>query len=106
MAAEKVTQEKLLNKQTQINGLEAGLSIESLESIPAVESNQDNNTPSVQDSRKEKVDRALRKAVEEGRVGYDSQKVKKRIEGNLSPKDAGSWGALIEGKQQGVSANN
>lgn len=105
MAAEKVQQEKL-NGGTQINGLEAGSSIESLESIPAVESNQDINNPHAQDSKKKKADRALSKAVEEGKVGYDSQEVKKRIEGNLSPKDAELWYSLINSKPQGVSPNN
>jgi hypothetical protein len=105
MAVE-IKQEKINVEPQVINGLETSPKIESFGNIPQVESNQNVGIPQSIDPNKEQADRALSKAVQEGKVGYDSPEVKRRIESNLFPENAESWYSLINSKQQGFSPNN
>lgn len=95
-------------KDSQLNRPEAIQPISGIEnalpvSSPEVPQSSDQNSNKVDTP----LDQAIRKAEQEGKIGYDSPIVKKRVNEikNISPYEGHSWAEVIENKTQGLEEN-
>ncbi|MDY0097246.1 MAG: hypothetical protein RBS01_02765 [Candidatus Dojkabacteria bacterium] len=102
MAIEQI-EPKLNSTEIFTNGAETPSSVEN---IPAVESVESNQSSLERGSGIDPLTNTLKKAELDGRIGYDSKEVKKKILSNISPYDADSWSTLMTNKVQGEEINS
>ena len=102
MAIEQI-EPKLNSTEIFTNGAETPSSVEN---IPAVESVESNQSSLERGSGVDPLAKPLRKAELDGKIGYDSKEVKRKVLSSISPYDADSWSTLLESKEQGKEINS
>lgn len=97
MAIEKI-QTELNNTEIITNGVETPSVVEN---IPQVERTENEQSSLERSSSTDPLTNSLRKAELDGKIGYDSKEIKKKVLSNISPYDADSWSTLMTNKIQG-----
>ena len=102
MAIEQI-EPKLNSTEIFTNGAETPSLVEN---IPAVNRTESEQSSLERNSNQDPLTNSLRKAEIEGKIGYDSKEVKRKVLSSISPYDADSWSTLLESKEQGKEINS
>ena len=97
MAIEQI-EPKLNSTEIFTNGAETPSLVEN---IPAVNRTESEQSSLERNPSTDPLTNTLRKAELEGKIGYDSKEVKRKVLSTISPSEAESWSTLIESKVQG-----
>ncbi len=97
MAIEQI-EPKLNSTETFNNGVESPSFVEN---IPTVDRTEDQISSLERGSSADPLTNTLRKAELDGKIGYDSKEVRKKVLSSISPSEAESWSTLLQSKVQG-----